>query len=133
MGERRIGVAISDDAGLLATPYTAIERQSQEQAIATIVGIVEQEEVGQIIVGVPLSLDGSVGPQAERTMAFYEALKAASPVSVETWDERFSSVEAGHRLREAGVSHSRHPGRLDASAAAVVLQAYLDAQRPAPE
>ena len=62
-------------------------------------------------------------------MVFYAALKAASPVPVKTWDERFSSVEAGHRLREAGLSPSHHKGRLDASAAAVVLQAYLDAQR----
>lgn len=133
VGERRIGVAISDEAGLLATPYTAIDRQGQEQDIGTILGIVEQEDVGKIIVGLPLSLEGSVGPQAQRTVAFCEALKAASLVSVGTWDERFSSVEAGHLLREAGVSYSRHPGRLDASAAAVILQAYLDAQRPVLE
>ena len=129
VGGRRIGLAISDGAGLLATPYSAIQRRSLEQDIAAIVGIVHEEEVGQIIVGLPLSLDGSVGPQAERTMAFYEALKAASPVPVKTWDERFSSAEAEQRLREAGISPSRNRGRLDASAAAVVLQAYLDAQR----
>ena len=128
VGERRIGVAISGGAGLLATPYTTIQRRSQPQDIATIVRVAQEEMVGQIIVGVPLSLDGSVGPQAERTMAFFEALKAASPVPVKTWDERFSSAEAEQRLREAGISPSRNRGRLDASAAAVVLQAYLDTQ-----
>lgn len=130
VGERRIGLAISDDGGLLATPYNVIERKDQQKAIDEILRVVRDEEVNTLVVGVPLSLDGSVGPQAERTMAFYEALKAASPVPVETWDERFSSVEAAHLLREAGVSPSRHRGRLDASAAAVVLQAYLDSHRP---
>lgn len=132
VGERRIGVAISDGMGMLATPYEALQRRSLEQDIAAIVAVVQEEEVAQIIVGMPLSLDGSVGPQAKRTTAFYEALKAASPVPVKTWDERFSSVEAEHRLREAGVSPSRNRARLDASAAAVVLQAYLDAQCPTP-
>lgn len=132
VGERRIGLAISDGAGMLATPYKAIRRRSLERDIAAITHIVQEEEVAQIIVGMPLSLDGSMGPQAERTMVFYEALKEASPVPVKTWDERFSSVEAEHRLREAGVSPSRNRARLDASAAAVILQGYLDTQRPMP-
>ena len=129
IGERRIGVAISDDVGLLATPYTAIQRRSQPQDIVTILRVAQEEMVGQIIVGMPLSLDGSVGPQAERTMAFYEALKVASPVPVKTWDERFSTVEAERLLRQVGVSPSRNKARVDASAAAVILQGYLDAQR----
>ncbi len=130
VGERRIGLAIGDEVGLLATPFHTVQRRNLEQAIAEIISLVQKEEVGRIIVGVPLSLDGSMGPQANRTMAFFEALKAVSPVSIKTWDERFSSAEAEHRLREAGVSPSRNKGRVDASAAAVILQAYLDALGP---
>ena len=133
VGEKRIGLAISDGDGLLATPYSVIQRSGQEQPIATILKVAREEEVGLILVGMPLSLDGSMGPQAERTMAFCDTLKAASPVPVETWDERFSSVEAERLLQEAGFSPSRHRGRLDASAAAVILQGYLDAQRAARE
>ena len=131
VGERRIGVAICDGAWLLATPYTAIQRRHQEKDIATIVQIVQEEEVGQVIVGLPLSLDGSVGPQATITLVFFEALKAACPVATDTWDERYSTAEAGQRLIEAGISPSRNKGRLDASAAAVILQSYLDSHRQA--
>ncbi len=130
MGERRIGVSICDDARLLATPYVAIQRRDQEKDIATIIKIVQEEEVGQVIVGLPLSLDGGVGPQAEVTLVFFKALEAACPVPTDTWDERYSTAEAEQRLIEAGVSPSRNRGRLDASAAAVILQSYLDSHRP---
>ncbi len=131
MGERRIGVAICDDAWLLATPYTAIQRRDQEKDIATIVKIVQEEEVGQVIVGLPLSLDGGIGPQAEVTLVFFKALEATCPVPTDTWDERYSTAEAEQRLIEAGVSPSRNRGRLDASAAAIILQSYLDSHRKA--
>ena len=132
VGDKRIGLAISGGAGLLATPYSTIERRNQQRAIAAILEIVQAEEVGQIVVGMPLSLDGSVGSQAKRTLVFCEALESASPVPVATWDERFSSVEAERLLRQAGVPPSRNRARLDASAAAVILQGYLDARRPSP-
>ena len=132
VGDKRIGLAISGGAGLLATPYSTIERRNQQRAIAAILEVVQAEEVGQIVVGMPLSLDGSVGSQAKRTLVFCDALESASPVPVETWDERFSSVEAERLLRQAGVSPSRNRARLDSSAAAVILQGYLDARRPSP-
>ncbi len=129
VGERRIGLAISDPGGRLATPYSAIRRRDQQRDIAAVLKIAREEEITLIVVGMPWSLDGSVGPQAERTLAFCRALEASSHVPVEVWDERYSSVEAEHRLIEAGVSPSRNRGRVDASAAAVILQAYLDARR----
>ena len=127
VGDRRIGVAIG--AGNLATPYTTIQRRSPEGDVAAIVQLAQREEVGRIIVGMPFSLDGSIGPQARLTQAFCETLKGASLVPVETWDERFSSTEAERLLREAGIPPSRNRDRLDASAAAVILQSYLDARR----
>ncbi len=129
MGQRRIGLAICDPDGLLATPYSAVARRKLEEDIATIMALVEQEDVACIVVGLPISLNGTLGPQAQKTMAFCDALKAGSPVPVETWDERYSTVEAAGHLREAGFKPSRDRGRLDAAAAAVILQGYLDARR----
>ena len=129
VGERRIGLAISDPLGRLATPYSAIVRRGQQRDIAAVLEVAREEEIALIIVGMPWSLDGSAGPQAELTLAFCHALEEASPVPVETWDERYSSVEAERKLLEAGVSPSRNRAKVDASAAAVILQAYLDAQR----
>ena len=129
VGGKRIGLAISDPGGRLATPYDAIRRRDQQRDIATVLKVAREEEIALIVVGMPWSLDGSVGPQAERTLAFCRALEASSHVPVEMWDERYSSVEAEHRLIEAGVTPSRNRARVDASAAAVILQAYLDAQR----
>lgn len=129
VGQRRIGLAICDPDGILATPYSAITRKKLEDDIATIMALVEQEDVARIVVGLPISLDGSLGPQAHETIAFCDALRAGSPVPVETWDERYSTVEAEGHLRAAGVTPSRDRGRLDAAAAAVILQAYLDAHR----
>ena len=129
VGEKRIGLAISDPQGRLATPYSAITRRDQQRDIAAILKIAREEEIALLIVGMPWLLDGSMGRQAELTLAFCRALEASSPVLVEMWDERYSSVEAEHRLIEAGVSPSRNRARVDATAAAVILQAYLDAQR----
>ena len=129
VGQRRTGLAVSDPGGLLATPYTTITAKTPQGNIAAILAIARQEEIGLIVVGLPLSLDGTVGPQARLTLDFCDALRAASPVPVETWDERFSTAEAETRLREAGVAPSRDRARLDAAAAAVLLQSYLDAHR----
>jgi putative holliday junction resolvase len=129
VGQRRIGLAISDSGGLLATPYTTITVKTPEEDIAAILTIAKQEQIALIVVGLPLSLDGTVGPQARFTLDFCDALRVASHVPVETWDERYSTVEAEVRLREAGVAPSRHRARLDAAAATVLLQSYLDARR----
>ena len=130
VGERRIGVAICDYSGLLATPYTAIVRRNLKKDVETIVKIAAEEEAERIVVGMPFSLDGSEGYQAKKTRRFYEEVKdAATPMPVDVWDERFSSEEAERRLHEAGVTPSRNRGRLDAAAAAIILQSYLDSRR----
>ena len=129
VGQRRTGLAVSDSGGLLATPYTTIIAKTPQKDIAAILTIAREEEIGLIVVGLPLSLDGTVGPQAQLTLDFCDALRAASHVPVETWDERYSTVEAEAHLREAGVAPSRNRARLDAAAAAVLLQSYLDARR----
>lgn len=128
VGSKRIGVAISDPTGFLASPLMVIERRSLRSDIAMIATLLRQEEAERVVVGLPLSLSGAVGPQALAVLEFKEALDKALDVSVETWDERFSTVDAQEALRSQGVRGRKQRKRIDAAAAAVILQGYLDAQ-----
>ena len=129
IGERRIGLAISDPSGMLATPKGFIRRSRPETDIAKISEIAEQEGAQHIVAGMPLSLSGKMGPQAKRVDAFVEALRQQSSIPVDVWDERYSTVDAEHLLRQAGRKPSRERGRVDAAAAAIILQGYLDSKR----
>ena len=129
MGERRIGLAISDPGGLLATPVGFIERTRLKRDIARVLEHALERQAEGIIVGLPLSLNGQVGPQAKRVEGFLKVLRGKTGLPVETMDERFSTAEAERLLQQAGRQPSRHKGDLDAAAAAVVLQGYLDRLR----
>jgi len=129
VGERRIGVAICDPQERLALPLTLLERRNEEATLAAIADLVVSRGAEAIVVGLPLSLDGSQGPQAQRVMAFVEALAQRVAVPVATWDERLSTVEAERLLREAGHRRRALKGRRDAAAAAIILQSYLDRRR----
>jgi putative Holliday junction resolvase len=130
VGDRRIGVALSDPTGMLATPLTAVDRVAAKPSdIDEILRIAREQGAESIIVGLPLSLSGAEGDQARSVRAFVADLSARSGLPVETIDERYSTVQAQRMLHESGSGRSRDRGRLDASAAAVILQAYLDAYR----
>ena len=129
VGEGRIGVSISDPTGLLSTPLTAITRSSLDSDLAAILDLAKEHSVREIVVGMPLSLNGQFGPQARITEHFLRALSKRASIPIRRWDERFSTQEAERRLREAGAKPSRDRGRLDAAAAAVILQGYLDSRR----
>ena len=129
MGERRIGVALSDPQGLLATPLTTLNRDGTPADYHRILDLARRHEVGQLVVGLPVSMNGRMGPQARRLLAFVKGLEEVSPLPVALWDERLTSTEAARRLGEAGVRNPRDKGRIDAAAAALILQAYLDAHR----
>lgn len=131
-GERRIGIAISDPGGRIAVPVSVSEQRGKA-TLAELSALALREEAGLIVVGLALSLDGSHGPQAERAQRFGRALGAASGVPVVFWDERFSTREAGRLLIQAGSSRRHRTHNLDAAAAAVILQDYLDSHQPAPE
>ncbi|MBE9506588.1 MAG: Holliday junction resolvase RuvX [Chloroflexi bacterium] len=130
VGERRIGIAISDPTGTLARPLQALARGSREEDFAAIAALVAEHDVGLVVVGQPLSLDGTEGPQARRVARYAEALAAHLTVRVISWDERFTTVEAEKVLRqgrkEKDRRRARTKGELDAVAAAVILQGYLD-------
>lgn len=134
VGDRRIGLAACGEARLIAQPLGVIRRKALAADIAAVLRHAREQGAGLILVGLPLSLDGSVGPQAERTLAFFDALRVAIEeqslgIALEMWDERFSSVEAERKLKEVRRMPARETGMLDAAAAAVVLQSYLDAHR----
>ncbi|MBC8447596.1 MAG: Holliday junction resolvase RuvX [Chloroflexi bacterium] len=127
VGERRVGVAVSDPTGWLARPLTIIRRRSKREDFAAFARLVQEQEATAVVVGYPLNMDGSVGPQARRVARYAAALEQALPVPIVLWDERLSSEEALERLRAAGGGRRRRK-HLDDAAAAVILQEYLDAQ-----
>ncbi len=124
IGDKRIGVALSDPDGILASPFTIIERSEETADVAAIVDIVKQKGVEQIIVGLPRSMDGSIGKQAEKVQAFTEELRRQTEVPAEFRDERLSTVSAKRLMREG--KKGRGKAGDDAVAAAIILQAYLD-------
>jgi putative Holliday junction resolvase len=126
VGEKRIGAALSDPVGIIASPLTVIERKSEDGALGEITALAREHEVGRIVVGLPLSLDGSPGPQARSVQSFIELLEGRTGLPVVTWDERLSTVAAGRALAEAGVKREKRKERIDAVAAALILQGYLD-------
>ena len=125
VGEKGIGLAMSDADGLMAHPRGALVRKGEEKDIEAILDMIRAEGVERVVVGLPRSLNGSLGPQARTILAFVEALKGKAPVPVEVWDEKLSTAEAQRLLLEAG--HRRpSKARLDAAAATIILQGYLD-------
>lgn len=129
VGDRWIGVALSDPLAILASPLTRIERSDDEAAVKAITALVRQHGVKGVVAGLPYSLDGSVGQQAVRVQEFLRRLADSVGVPVETMDERLSTVTAVQGMIEAGVSREKRKGRVDAAAAAVILQWYLDRLR----
>ena len=129
VGERRVGIAIGDPTGTVARPLQALVRGSREEDFAAITALVAEHDVGLVVVGQPLSLDGTEGPQARRVARYAEALAAMLPVPVVAWDERFTTVAAEDILRQNRRQKKRQArtrGEVDSIAAAVILQGYLD-------
>jgi putative Holliday junction resolvase len=125
-GTRRIGIAVSDELGLLATPVEVIQRQSLERDLKRIQAVALQLQVRGIVVGWPISLNGNAGPMAQAAELFASHIANSLECPVELWDERLSTVEA----RQYQSRRSRRRGApIDAHAAAVMLQHYLDAHR----
>ncbi len=117
-------MAISDPQGILASPLTIITRSDEKADIEAITALIGQNQVGRVIVGLPLSMDGSVSKQAEKVRAFVMELCRQTDVPVEFRDERLSTVSAKHLMQ--GVRKTNKGTRYDAIAAALILQGYLD-------
>lgn len=126
IGEKRIGVAVSDPAGRISSPLAVVDARKAFRDAAELLRIVEDYEVGAAVVGLPRSMDGSEGPQAARTRALAERLESALGIPFTYVDERLSSSEAHRRMAEAGLTEREQRGKVDMIAAAIILQSYLD-------
>ncbi len=134
VGERRIGVAVSDESGSVATPLTVIRRASKAEDFGRIAALVREQAARGLVVGHPLDDDGSAGPQARRVeryaVALAEALRAEGlDLPLTFWDESLSTQRAQEAMIATGRKARDRRARIDAVAAAVILQDYLDAQR----
>lgn len=126
VGQKNIGVALSDPDGRLAYSRGTIKRGKLARDLDEIARIVEEEGVERVVVGLPRSLSGALGPQAERVQRFGRALERRLSVPIVYWDERLTTVAAQRGLREAGVPSRRAREVVDAVAATLILQGYLD-------
>jgi len=126
IGHSRIGVALSDPGGILASPHSIIDCTDERQDIEAIIDIITQRQVGQIVVGLPRTMDGTIGGQARKVEAFTELLSSHTDVPVEFRDERLTTVSAKRLMREVGSRKAAKKTRYDAIAAAIILQSYLD-------
>jgi putative Holliday junction resolvase len=127
VGERRIGVALSDASGVLASPLTTIG--ARDRPLERIEKLAREHGVVALVVGLPLTLRGEVGPQAQVVQKFAAALEAAVGLPVHLFDERLTSAAADQMLREMGVKPEKRKLQIDQVAAAIILQDYLDQQR----
>lgn len=132
-GERRIGLAVSDPLGLTAQPAGTVTVASPREAMRAVEEAAAAREAAHVVIGLPKSLSGAIGPKARETIRFAVAYQRTSRVPVSLWDERLTTALVERVLDEAGVSGRRRRGRVDALAAQVMLQSYLDAQRQTAE
>ena len=132
-GERRVGLALSDDEGRIAHPRDTWERQDPEALLTRLAAFVEEEAVEEIVVGLPLHLDGREGASARRARRFAEKLGERTGLEVVLWDERLTTAAAQRSLSSAGVSAKAQKAVVDKVAAALLLQSYLDSKREGDE
>jgi len=130
VGDVRIGVAVCDSLEIAAFPVGVVKRVgSMKRDIAAVGALATEQETEGIVVGLPLSLDGEAGPQAQKTQGFAKALANLLPIPVVLWDESLSSVEAEEILIAQGVSRAKRRERIDQTAAALILESYLAHRR----
>lgn len=130
LGERRIGVAVSDSSGILASPHGVVERTGDRTAEhAAIAALVAELGAERVVVGLPLSLSGASGPAAKAAEAEAGQLAALLPVPVETFDERLTTVAAARGMRAGGTKAKKQRKRIDEMAASVMLQNWLEQRR----
>jgi len=130
-GDKRMGIAISDPLGITAQGVAVIGKgETYEEDIKELKKIIKKYEgVDEILIGLPKTMAGEIGVQAEKVLKFQEALRSAFKIPINTWDERLTTVQAERTLMEAGLSGKKRRKVIDKSAAAYILQSYLDSKR----
>jgi putative holliday junction resolvase len=126
-GSKRVGVAVSDPLGLIAQPVATLDH---DQTIPQLTELLKRyDQVDEIVVGLPKKLSGELGQAAENVLAFVELLKRSFPIKISTYDERMTTAAAERTLIEAGLSREKRKKVIDRSAAANILQDYLDRKK----
>lgn len=128
LGDRRIGVAVSDELGWTAQGVGVVKRHRDGRELEEIERLVREREVSEIVVGLPRNMDGSIGPRGEICIAFAEMLRGRLQLPVHLWDERLTTVSAERTLLEADVSRKKRRQVVDKLAATLILQHYLDSK-----
>lgn len=129
LGEKRIGLAVSDSLGIVAQPLEVFLRTSRAADFAHIGRVVAKHGVGQLVMGLPVPLSGEEGRMAAWVRDYGAALGTAVQLPITFWDESLTSVQAEQAMREAGYNRKQMTGKLDAVAAALILQSYLESLR----
>lgn len=126
VGSKTVGVAVSDDFGWTAQPVTTIRRKGIDSDFKEIADLIDEYNITEIVIGLPKSLDGSLGKSAQKVMAFADHLKNNLNVPISFWDERMSTKVVTRTLIEADVSRKKRKQVIDKLAASYILQGYLD-------
>ncbi len=125
-GSKRMGIAVSDELKMIAQPLEYIPAEPFADLLARLKEVVREKEVELIIVGMPRNMDGSYGPAALKVQEFVAVLRTAIITPIQTWDERLTSAQANRFLIEADVRRAKRREKVDKTAAAILLQSYLD-------
>lgn len=128
-GQKRIGLAISDPLGYTAQSLPTLPRTNLNQVIKDLGDLCRERSVGEVVIGLPVNMDGSVGPKANEILELVPKLHEALKIPVKTWDERLTSREAGRLMIEEGLSRAKQRQQSDKLAAILILQNYLEAAR----
>lgn len=129
-GKTRIGLALSDPLHIIASPFKTIQFHDIEQTLSEIVELIDRKEVELIVVGKPISLSGKTTEMTKNTTYFVEKLKGKINIPLQEIDERLSSVEAIKSLHKKGVKIGHNKAKIDSTAAAIILQRFLDGAKP---
>jgi putative pre-16S rRNA nuclease len=129
LGSARVGLALSDPAGLTAQPLEVLRTTEVDDVADAVADRVRELEADEVVVGIPIRMNGTRGPEAEAAEAFAQRLESRAGVPVHRWDERLSTKQAEGVMRSAGADARRQRGTVDKVAAAIVLQAYLESRR----
>jgi putative Holliday junction resolvase len=127
IGTKKIGLAITDELGLIAQPFTVIRRKNDNQALQEIKEIIGEQKVKEIIVGIPYNSQGKMGTMAKEVMAFVERIKTITALPIILWDESFTTADAEKVLIKADLSRRRRKKVVDKLAAALILDSFLKA------
>lgn len=131
-GTKRMGLALSDELKVIAQPLEYVPAHPVEAFLARLNQLIREKEVDLVLVGMPRNMDGTYGPAADSVRTFVTALCAAIPAPVKTWDERLTTVQANRILIQGNVRRQKRREKVDQTAAAILLQSYLDSAGSGP-